>query len=154
MGRMYGPGKGISRSARPYSNRPPVWVHSKIAHAATLEETIGKFAKKGMRASQIGRILRDIHAIPRVKPVTGSRISRILRKIGLAPEIPEDLYFLIYRANTMHKHLEKWRNDTDSKFRLVLCEARIRRLTRYYKRMRRLPPTYKYNPVTAKAIVA
>ena len=41
---------------------------------------------------------------------------------GLAPEIPEDLYFLIKKAVSVRKHLERNRKDKDSKFRLILIE--------------------------------
>lgn len=71
--------------------------------------------------------------IPIVSPITGSKILRILRKEGQAPKIPEDLYFLIKKALNVRKHLEKFRKDIDSKFRLILIESRIHRLTRYYK---------------------
>jgi ribosomal protein S15P/S13E len=52
---------------------------------------------------------------------------------GLAPEIPEDLYYLIKKAVSMRKHLERNRKDKDGKFRLILIESRIHRLARYYK---------------------
>jgi ribosomal protein S15P/S13E len=52
---------------------------------------------------------------------------------GLAPEIPEDLYFLIKKAVSMRKHLDRFRKDRDTKFRLILVESRIHRLARYYK---------------------
>jgi len=63
--------------------------------------------------------------------------------VGLAPEIPEDLYFLIKKAVAIRKHLERNRKDKDSKFRLILVESRIHRLARYYKRTKKLPPTWK-----------
>ena len=64
-------------------------------------------------------------------------------RIGLAPSIPEDMYFLIKKAVDVRKHLERNRKDRDSKFRLILIESRIHRLTRYYKRTEQLPPTWK-----------
>jgi ribosomal protein S15P/S13E len=64
-------------------------------------------------------------------------------RVGLAPEIPEDLYFLIKKAVAIRKHLERNRKDKDSKFRLILVESRIHRLARYYKRTKKLPPTWK-----------
>ena len=48
--------------------------------------------------------------------------GRRLRLIGLAPEIPEDLYCLIKKAVSVRKHLDKFRGDTDAKFRLILIE--------------------------------
>lgn len=52
---------------------------------------------------------------------------------GLAPDIPEDLYYMIKKAVVMRKHLEVNRKDRDGKFRLILVESRIHRLARYYK---------------------
>lgn len=63
--------------------------------------------------------------------------------VGLAPEIPEDLYHLIKKAVAIRKHLERNRKDKDSKFRLILVESRIHRLARYYKKTKKLPPVWK-----------
>ena len=63
-----------------------------------------------------------------MKSVTGNKILRILKKNGLAPEIPEDLYELIKKAVAVRKHLERNKKDKDSKFRLILIESRIHRL--------------------------
>ena len=79
---------------------------------------------------------------------------RILRKNGLAPEIPEDLYFLIKKAVAVRKHLERNRKDKDSKFRLILIESRVHRLARYYKRTGQLPPVWKYESSSASALVS
>ncbi len=73
---------------------------------------------------------------------------------GLAPEIPEDLYNLIKKAVAVRKHLERNRNDKDSKFRLILIESRIHRLSRFYKRSKALAPNWKYESSTASALVA
>jgi small subunit ribosomal protein S13e len=63
--------------------------------------------------------------------------------LGLALEIPEDLYHLIKKAVAIRKHLERIRKDKDSKFRLILVESRIYRLARYYKKTKKLPPVWK-----------
>jgi small subunit ribosomal protein S13e len=107
-----------------------------------------------MYPSQIGVLLRDSHGIPQTKAVTGSKILRILKKNGLAPEIPEDLYHLIKKAVSVRKHLERNRHDMDAKFRLILIESRIHRLARYYRQTRQLPPTWKYKSATASALVS
>ena len=73
---------------------------------------------------------------------------------GLAPTLPEDLYHLIKKAVAVRKHLEKNRKDTDSKFRLILIESRIHRLSRYYKIKKVLQPNWKYQSATASAMVA
>lgn len=96
-------------------------------------DIIMKLSKKGTTPSQIGVILRDLHGVGQVTSITGTKILRILRKQGLAPEIPEDLYFLIKKAVSMRKHLDRFKKDRDTKFRLILVESRIHRLARYYK---------------------
>jgi len=130
---------------------PPHWC--KVEPEFVKEEII-KAAKKGMTPSQIGVKLRDSQGIPQVFPITGSKILRILKVSGLAPELPEDLYHLIKKAVNIRRHLEKNRKDKDSKFRLILIESRIHRLARYYKTKKFLPPTWKYESSTASALVA
>ena len=151
MGRMHNPGKGISRSALPYRRSVPTWL--KLT-SPDVEEQIVKLARKGLRPSQIGVMLRDSHGVAQVRRVTGNKIVRILKSKGMAPQIPEDLYHLIKKAVSIRKHLERFRKDTDSKFRLILVESRIHRLSRYYKTKRQLPPTWKYESSTASALVS
>ncbi|KAJ1721583.1 ribosomal 40S subunit protein S13, partial [Coemansia biformis] len=140
MGRMYTPGKGISQSVTPYRRTPPSWVK---ATPEDVCEQICKLARKGTNPSQIGALLRDSQGIPLVSAITGTKIVRILRANGLAPEIPEDLYFLIKKAVSIHKHLERNRKDKDAKYRLILTESRIHRLSTYYLTTGQLPATWK-----------
>ena len=151
MGRMHSPGKGMSGSAIPYRRTAPSWLKTTPAEVS---ESICKLARKGLTPSQIGVVLRDSQGIGQVKAVTGSKVLRILRLNRLAPSIPEDLYHLIKKAVAIRKHLEKHRKDKDTKFRLILVEARIHRLARYYKSRKTLPATWRYNSATASAIVA
>jgi len=151
MGRMHAPGKGIAGSSLPFKRTPPSWL--KLT-AAQVEEQVQKLAKKGLTPSQIGAILRDNQGIAQVKFVTGNKILRLLKKAGLAPEIPEDLYMLIKKAVAVRKHLDRNKKDKDSKFRLILIESRIHRLSRYYRLARKLPPSFKYESATASTLVA
>mgnify|MGYP003573152974 CR=1 FL=1 len=148
---MHNPGKGISQSSLPYRRSVPTWLKMS---PEDVQEQIYKLAKKGLRPSQIGVILRDSHGVAQVRWVTGNKILRVLKAKGMAPELPEDLYFLIKKAVNIRKHLEKNRKDKDSKFRLILVESRIHRLARYYKTKRQLPPTFKYDSANAAALVA
>jgi len=148
---MHTPGKGIAGSAQPYRRTPPSWF--KVSSDEVVDN-ICKLAKKGLTPSQIGVVLRDSHGVGKVKFVTGNKIVRILKANGLAPEIPEDLYHLIKKAVAVRKHLERNRKDKDSKFRLILIESRIHRLSRYYRRTKKLPPTFKYESATASTLVA
>uniref|UniRef100_A0A182IXZ2 Small ribosomal subunit protein uS15 n=1 Tax=Anopheles atroparvus TaxID=41427 RepID=A0A182IXZ2_ANOAO len=151
MGRMHAPGKGISQSALPYRRSVPSWLK---LNADDVKEQIKKLGKKGMTPSQIGIILRDSHGVAQVRFVNGNKVLRIMKAVGLKPDIPEDLYFLIKKAVAIRKHLERNRKDIDSKFRLILIESRIHRLARYYKIKAVLPPNWKYESSTASALVA
>ena len=151
MGRMYTSGKGIARRCLPYRRRPPTWVQ---ISTNDLVDQIIKMAKKGQSPSQIGVVLRDNHGIPQVKGITGSKILRILKKNGLAPEIPEDLYHLIKKAVNIRKHMEKNRKDKDGKYRLILVESRIHRLARYYRSVKKLPPKWKYQSKKADTLIS
>jgi len=154
MGRMQANhGKGIASSAMPYKRSPPAWL-LKQHRPPTLNQCVLNLLKKGLAPSQIGVILRDQWGVPQVKGMTGSKILRLLKKNGLAPEIPEDLYCLIKKAVSVRKHLERNRKDTDSKFRLILIESKIHRLSRYYRRSRQLPANWRYESATASALVA
>ena len=143
--------KGIARSSLPYVRTAPVWIKQTPAE---LVETICQYNRKGMTPSQIGVRLRDQHGIPQVFQVTGQRILRILKNNGLRPEIPEDLYYLIKTAVSIRKHLRSNRKDRNGKYRLILIESRIHRISRYYKRSKQLPPTWKYNWRTAPTLVS
>jgi small subunit ribosomal protein S13e len=101
-----------------------------------------------------GIILRDSHGVAQVRYVNGNKVLRIMKALGLKPDIPEDLYHLIKKAVSIRKHLERNRKDIDSKFRLILIESRIHRLARYYKIKNVLPPNWKYESSTASALVA
>eukprot|EP00938_MAST-03A_sp_MAST-3A-sp1_P004279 g4279.t1 len=151
MGRMHSNGKGKSKSALPYRRSPPSWLKTS---STEIQALVCKLAKKGLKPSQIGVVLRDSHGVAKVKNVTGSTILRILKKEGLAPKLPEDLYQLIKKAVSVRKHLERNRKDKDSKFRLILIESRIHRISRYYKRSKQLPANWKYDSGTANALVA
>ena len=151
MGRMHAPGKGISQSALPYRRSVPNWL--KLT-PDDVKDHILKLAKKGLTPSQIGVILRDSHGVAQVRFVTGNKILRILKSMGQAPDLPEDIYYLIKKAVNIRKHLERNRKDRDAKFRLILIESRIHRLARYYKSKGVLPPTWKYESATASTLVS
>nr|ALS04126.1 40S ribosomal protein S13 [Acartia pacifica] len=151
MVRIHAPGKGISQSALPYRRSVPQWMKMT---SEDVKEQIFKLAKKGLTPSQIGVILRDSHGVAQVRFITGNKILRILKFKGPAPDLPEDTYFLIKKAVSIRKHLERNRKDKDAKFRLILVESRIHRLARYYKTTGVLPPTWKYESSTASTLVA
>jgi small subunit ribosomal protein S13e len=151
MGRMYGRGKGISKSSIPYKKKAPRWMN---VDSTEVIKQIEALAKKGYKPSQIGVILRDNYAIPQSRLITGAKILRVLKKRGLAPQIPEDLYHLMRRAVSIRKHIEKNKRDKDSKYRLILVESKIHRLVRYYKLTKQIPSNWRYDYQTALALVS
>ncbi|MEM3695245.1 MAG: 30S ribosomal protein S15 [Candidatus Bathyarchaeia archaeon] len=138
--------KGKSHQTRPVSKRPPSWCKYQPEE---VEALIIKLAREGHPPSRIGTILRDQYAIPLVKLITGKTITKILQDAGLAPSIPEDLGNLLKKAESLAAHLEKHRKDLHNKRALQLIEAKIHKLSRYYKREGVLPPNWKYEPKIA-----
>merc|ERR1711915_657709 len=150
MARMYGKSKGLAQSAQPFKRTPPSWL--KLT-PSQIEEEILTLARKGLHPTQIGAKLRDVDAIPLTRFATGKSILRILKKHGVNPNIPEDLFFLMKRTCAISKHRDNNKRDKDAAFRLNLCESRIARLIRYYSRTKQIPNNFKYRAATARAIV-
>ena len=117
-----------------------------------MEALVIKLAKEGHNVSKIGMLLRDQHGIPLTKSITGRTISQILKDAGLAPSLPEDLETLIKKATRIHAHLEKNKKDSYNRRALQLIEAKIHKLSRYYKREGLLPPDWKYEAKKASLV--
>lgn len=140
---------GRSHSTRPVSKRPPSWCKYQPEE---VEALVIKLAKDGHPPSVIGTILRDQYAIPLVKPFTGKAITQILMEAELAPSIPEDLGDLLKRAARLTTHIEKNKRDLHNKRSLQVVEAKIHKLSKYYKRKGILPPNWKYQPKAATIV--
>jgi small subunit ribosomal protein S15 len=138
--------KGKSHSIRPVSRRPPNWCKYQPEE---VESFVIKLAKEGHSLSSIGTILRDQYAIPLVKPITGKSVTEILRGAALAPSMPEDLGNLIKKAASLAVHMEKNKKDLHNKRSMQMIEARIYKLSRYYKREGALPKNWKYEAKVA-----
>jgi small subunit ribosomal protein S15 len=133
--------KGRSHSIRPVSRRPPSWCKYQPEE---VEAFVIKLAKEGHSLSSIGTILRDQYAIPLVKPITGKSVSAILEDAGLAPSMPEDLANLIKKAQALAVHMDKNKKDLHNKRSMQVIEARIHKLSRYYKRQGVIAKNWKY----------
>ncbi|MEM2098937.1 MAG: 30S ribosomal protein S15 [Candidatus Bathyarchaeia archaeon] len=133
--------KGKSHSTRPVSRRAPNWCKYQPEE---VEAFIIKLAKEGHSPSEIGTILRDQYAIPLAKSITGKSVSETLRAAGLLSSMPEDLLNLIKKAQSLTAHMEKHKKDLHNKRSLQNIEARIHKLSRYYKREGVLPRNWKY----------
>jgi len=133
--------KGRSHSIRPVSKRPPSWCRYE---SEEVEAIVIKLAREGHSPSRIGTILRDQHGIPLTKPITGKSITGILAEADMALSIPEDLEMLLKKTSRLSTHLEKNKMDLANKRALQVVEAKIYKLSKYYKRKGVLPSDWKY----------
>ena len=105
-----------------------------------------KLAKEGHPPSKIGIILRDQHGILLAKPITGKSVTQILKERKMVSSLPEDLENLLRKATRLHVHFDKNKADLHNKRALQIVEAKIYKLSRYYKREGVLPSDWKYRP--------
>ncbi len=147
MGRMHTHRHGKSHSIRPVTLRAPSWI---TLGPKEIEELIIKYSKDDMTPSQIGIKLRDQHSIPLIKPILKKSIGEILTENNLISEMPEDLDNIVKKAVGLQKHLKLNNGDYRNVRSLELIEAKIHRLSVYYKRIGRIPKNWKYKSVVAQ----
>ena len=147
MGRMHTHRHGKSHSIRPATVRAPSWI---TLTPAEVEALVIKYSKDGLTPSQIGIKLRDQHSIPLIKPITKKGINQILAENDLRPDMPEDLENIVNKAVGLQKHLKENKGDNRNVRSLELIEAKVHRLSVYYKRIERIPKTWKYKSVVAQ----
>jgi len=147
MGRMHTHRHGKSHSMRPVTLRAPSWI---TLGPKEIEDLVVKYTKDGMTPSQIGIKLRDQHSIPLVKPILKKSIGKILTENNLTSEMPEDLDNIVKKAVGLQKHLKDNNGDYRNVRSLELIEAKVHRLSVYYKRIGRIPKNWKYKSVVAQ----
>jgi len=144
--RIHGNSRGKSQSMKPSIIKSD-WV--KIT-----PEEIGKLVvemnKEGLNASQIGIKLRDEYAISSIKSVTGKNMKEFMEENGIKQEIPEDLEALVKRALSLQNHLKSNKGDRKNVRSLELLEAKVHRLSKYYKKKNVIPKNWKYKSVIAQ----
>lgn len=121
--------------------------------ASEVEELVVRLGKEGVPPSKIGLILRDQHAVPDVKKLTGKSVKEILESHGIKAEIPEDLLNVIRNAVRIANHLSRNPKDFRTKRSLEMVEARVNRLADYYKRKGVLPADWRYDRERAALLV-
>ena len=147
MGRLHTHNHGKAHSTRPIESNFSSWVKQ---DQKEIEELVMKYAKDGHTPSQIGIKLRDQHAIPLIKPIINKTISEILDQNNLKSEIPEDLNNIVTKAVGLQKHLKSNKNDRRNIRSLELIEAKVHRLSIYYKKIGRISKNWKYKSVIAQ----
>jgi len=147
MGRLHTHRHGKSHSIRPATLRAPSWI---TISPKEIEELVIKYSKDGLTPSQIGLKLRDQHSIPLIKPITKKSVGKILQENDLQAEMPEDLDNIVKKAVGLQKHLKTNKGDNRNVRSLELIEAKVHRLSVYYKRIDRIPQNWKYKSVVAQ----
>ena len=105
-----------------------------------------------MTPSQIGLRLRDSYGVPNTKTFLGKTIIEVLQEGKNSPTIPEDLGRLVERAGKLKEHLETHHADRKNVRSLELLEAKIHRLSSYYKRNDKLAESWKYSTAVAQLV--
>ena len=144
---MHSRARGTSGSKKPLKPSKSTWVRYKTKE---IELLIGKFSKEGKTSSEIGLILRDSYGIPNVKLLTGKRLQQTLKEKKLLSELPEDLMALMKRSVMIRKHMESNKHDMTALRGLQFTENKIKRLSKYYKKVGKLAPVWKYDPSAVK----
>ena len=147
MGRLHSHNYGKSHSTRPLDPKAPSWIKQ---DAKEIEELIVKYAKDDLSVSQIGIKLRDQHSIPLVKPIIKKTISGVLEENDLKTDLPEDLDNIVKKAIGLQKHLKSNKKDNRNIRALELIEAKVHRLSVYYKKIGRIPKSWKYKSIIAQ----
>ncbi len=147
MARIHSHRHGKSHQTRPTSKSTPSWV---TYSADETKAAILKLAKDGLTPGQIGMALRDDYGVPLAKPLLGMSIGEVLAEGKAAPSLPQDLRDLIDRAERVQKHLVVHKGDRKNVHSLELVEAKIYRLSKYYKERGLLPKNFKYTAVVAQ----
>jgi len=150
MARMHSGKKGKHGSHKPVRKVPPTWLKYKPFE---VEKLVLKLAKEGKTTAQIGTLLRDTYGIPSVKSITSKKITKILKENEMTPKLPEDLSNLIKRAISIDTHMSKNHHDMIAKRGLLLTESKIKRLTKYYKKIKAIPAEWKYSLDQAKFLI-
>ena len=101
----------------------PEWVKLKPAE---IESIMKELHKQGMAPAQIGLVLRDKHGIPKVRPFTGKKISRMMKDNKL--DIPPQSARVHKEIERVEKHLERNKHDYSAKRSLNKRQWTLHRL--------------------------
>jgi small subunit ribosomal protein S15 len=146
MARIHAHTHGKSHSTRPISYNVPSWITQK----SDLPTIILQLSKDGLSPSEIGVRMRDHYGVPLIKLILGKGINQLLEENNSTPEMPEDLNQLVQKALALQKHLKVHNTDKRNIRSLELIEAKIHRLSKYYKKKGKIPLTWKYAAVIAR----
>jgi small subunit ribosomal protein S15 len=123
------------------------------ADKAKVEKAILEYSKEGLSAAAIGQRIKEKHDAGYLKPLLGKRLNQFLMEKGTKKTIPDDMMALMRKAVGMHKHLDANKRDVYGRLRLARVEAKIWRLSKYYRESGKLPVDWKYDPAQAALMI-
>jgi small subunit ribosomal protein S15 len=129
-----------------------IFMVKEISKEEAIEQVIS-LANAGHSPSKIGIILRDEFGVKNFTELTNSSIQKVLDENSLLNDIPEDLLNLIKRSVVLFNHLNINKKDFSAKHGYELTVSKIRRLTKYYVKKKKLPANWRYSPETAALLV-
>jgi len=94
--------------------------------------------------------MRDEYGIPLLKIIMDKTITEIRTEGGIKEDMPEDLHQLVQKALALQRHLRTHNTDHRNVRSLELIEAKIHRLSKYYKRNEKIAKNWKYASVIAQ----
>jgi small subunit ribosomal protein S15 len=147
MARIHAHTRGKSHSVRPTSKNSPPWL---TLSPAEISSIVLQLSKEELTPSMIGTKMRDEYGIPLVKNIIDKTVTEIRSENGIKDEMPEDLHQLVQKALALQKHLKSHNTDHRNVRSLELIEAKIHRLSKYYKRNEKIPKDWKYATVIAQ----
>jgi small subunit ribosomal protein S15 len=146
VARIHAHTHGKSHSTRPISYNAPSWVDQK----SDISSIIVQLSKDGLSPSEIGIKMRDQYGVPLIRQILGKGINQLLEENNSTLEMPEDLNQLVQKALALQRHLKVHNTDKRNIRSLELIEAKIHRLSKYYKRKRKISQNWKYAAVIAR----
>ncbi|HIG03003.1 MAG TPA: 30S ribosomal protein S15 [Candidatus Poseidoniales archaeon] len=141
MARMYAKRRGKSGSTKPHGQDLPEWSNT---DKSAVEEIVLELHSAGHSTAMIGTILRDQHSVPDARRVLGQRIGQFIASSGKPGTYPEDMMNLMRKVVRLIEHLGINRKDLHNNRALVLTEAKIRRLAKYYVSEGTIPAGWQY----------
>ncbi len=151
MARMHTKRHGKSKSRKPVigADAPRVTELSN----EDIEKQIVSLAKQGLAPSAIGARLKEEHKVMYLKQVLGKRLGKVLEEQGVSGSMPPDLMDLMKKAVNLRNHISRNKHDKGNTMGLQRVEAKIWRLTKYYRHSGKLPSGWKYDPEQAALLI-
>ena len=148
MARLHTRKHGKSKSRKPVAEDVKITADRKEVEGAILD-----YARQGMSSSEIGQSVKVAHGVGYLKPLLGKRLNQFLAEKGVKKELPDDIMALMRKAVSMRKHLASNHGDVYGMIRLGRVEAKIWRLSRYYRSSGKIPADWKYDPEQAALMI-